>query len=515
MNRKSIAISMLLAVAAIAHADVKLPSVFNSKMVIQRDTSAPIWGWADPDEKVSVAGSWGAKAEIVADKNGKWQLKLATPPAGGPFSITVQGKNKLELADVLSGDVWLCSGQSNMFMSVLQSNDAQKEIAGANYPEIRLFKVKSAPSLIPISDPSAQWEVCSPSTVPGFSAAGYFFGRKLYQEMKIPIGLIQSSVNGTCIEAWTQMEKQINDPVVKSIKDNYDNQAKYYNAEAEKKKYEALRSEWEAKMTEWKKAGSKGKAPAPPSMVIHPHKQTNYPSNLYNGMINPIVPYAIKGAIWYQGESNARRVTTYRVQLERLITSWREVWNQGDFAFYFVQLPNFMKPWSLPVEENPWPMLREIFMDTAKEVPNTGMAITIDIGEANDIHPRNKQDVGDRLARVALYRTYDKKDIIWSGPVFKSCKFDGPRAIVSFDTGGAPLAVKGDKLQGFALVDDTGKTVKAEAVIQGDDTVVVSSPEIKKAVKVYYAWANNPVGVNLINKGGLPASPFRCSNLAK
>ena len=515
MDRRLSLIGALLVAAGIAEANVKLPAIFNNDMVIQRETAAPVWGWADPAEDVTVTGSWGAKAQTVAGKDGKWSVKLDTPKAGGPFTVTVQGKNKIELSNVLSGDVWFCSGQSNMQWNVANSNNGKQEIENAKYPGIRLFSVKLTPSQTPVNDTVGKWEPCSPASVGRFSAAGYFFGRKLHQDLKVPIGLINSSWGGTGIEAWTRLDKQIGDSAVKSLKDNYDKAVAAYTPEKAKAKFDAEKADWQKKMEEWKKNGSKGTAPRAPRLDPHPQKHQNYPANLYNGMVVPVLPFAIKGAIWYQGEHNSGKAGNYRAQMERLITSWREVWGCGDFAFYFVQLPNFMKPWTAPVEDGGWPMMREAFMRTAKEVPNTGMAITIDIGEADNIHPKNKQDVGDRLARLALHNTYGEKDVVWTGPIFKSAKFDGGKAVVTFENGGSPLAVKGDKIVGFALVDENGVTVKADAVIAGDDSVTVSAPEVKKAVMVYYAWANNPVGVNLINKAGLPASPFRFGSMPK
>ncbi len=322
--------------------------------------------------------------------------------------------------------------------------------------------------------------------------------------------MINSSWGGTCIEAWTPWSAQQNIPAAISRRSSYDRNAKKYDEAVEKEKFEKKKAEWQKKTAEWKAAGKKGRAPRRPRFYIHPHKNPNYPVNLYNGMINPILPFAIKGAIWYQGESNAGGAKYYRKQLEAMITAWRKVWQQGDFPVYFVQLPNFRTPAKNPVEDSSWPQLREAFMNTAKEVPNTGMAITMDIGEATNIHPKNKQDVGDRLARVALFKTYGKKAVVWTGPIYKRVKISGNKAIVTFENGGSPLAVKGqDPLKWFALVDAKGNTVAADAKITGPDTVEVSSPKVKQITMVYYAWANNPVGVNLINKAGLPASPFR------
>ncbi|MCF6177719.1 MAG: sialate O-acetylesterase [Victivallaceae bacterium] len=513
MNIKQIAfwlVGAVLLAGTVAMADVKLPAIFNSNMVIQRDVDAPIWGWGEPGEKITVTGSWGKSAEITTPKNGKWELKLATPNAGGPFTLTIQGKNRIELKNVLAGDVWLCSGQSNMAWTVKNSNNAKEEIAAANYPKIRLFKVRNKVSLTPLSDTSGIWSECTPVAVKNFSAAGYYFGRSLYKKLNVPIGLINSSWGGTCIEAWTPWSAQQNIPAAISRRSSYDRNAKKYDEAVEKEKFEKKKAEWQKKTAEWKAAGKKGRAPRRPRFYIHPHKNPNYPVNLYNGMINPILPFAIKGAIWYQGESNAGGAKYYRKQLEAMITAWRKVWQQGDFPVYFVQLPNFRTPAKNPVEDSSWPQLREAFMNTAKEVPNTGMAITMDIGEATNIHPKNKQDVGDRLARVALFKTYGKKAVVWTGPIYKRVKISGNKAIVTFENGGSPLAVKGqDPLKWFALVDAKGNTVAADAKITGPDTVEVSSPKVKQITMVYYAWANNPVGVNLINKAGLPASPFR------
>ncbi len=494
-------------------ADVKLPSFFADHMVFQRQTDAPVWGWADPDEKVRVSASWGAESATVAGPDGKWRVDLKTPEAGGPFTVTVEGRNTIRLQDVLVGEVWLCSGQSNMQMSVARANNAEKEIAAADFPNIRLLSVKLTTAVDPQSDCEIRqsWTACSPKTVGSFSAAGYFFGRKLYRELNVPIGLIHSSWGGTCIEAWTPWESQKDDPVVLSRKESYDRREKTYDPEKAKTRYERDRKAWRA----WLRGGRKGKQPRRPRAPVQPRKDRNYPSNLFNAMIHPLAPFAIRGAIWYQGEANAGRGEHYRVQLERLITSWRRLWGR-EFPFYFVQLPNFRKPWEAPVENGGWPAIRESFMKTALEVPKTGMAITIDIGEAGNIHPKNKQAVGDRLARLALHDVYGKTGFAWCGPIFKSCQFRDGRAVVRFDTGGAPLAVRGGgPLKGFALVGEDGIPVAADAVIQGPDTVIVSSPKVARPVMIYYAWANNPVGVNLVNAEDLPASPFRFGTIPK
>ncbi len=499
-------------VAATAQADVRLASLFSDHMILQQQTSAPIWGWAAPGEEVAVSASWGASASATAGDDGKWMARLKTPAAGGPFAVTVKGNNTIELKDVLVGEVWLCSGQSNMGMTVSRSRNAAEEIAAAKYPKIRLLSVRLTTANEP--QPECQvkpWAPCSPETVKNFTAAGYFFGRKLHKDLGVPVGLINSSWGGTCIEAWTPWESQKDDPIVQASKAWRDKRDATYDPDKAKAQYEKDRVAWR----EWIKGGKQGKQPRRPRRPVQPRKDHNYPSNLFNAMINPLVPFAIRGAIWYQGEANAGRGKHYRVQMERKITAWRKLWGY-DFPYYFVQLPNFRAPWKKPVENGGWPDIRESFTNTAKEVPNTGMAITIDIGEANNIHPKDKQDVGDRLARLALHQTYGKTGFAWCGPIAKSCEFRGGKAIVKFDTGGAPLAVKdGGELFGFALTGQNGVPVRAQAVIEGPDTVVASAPEVKQAAMVHYAWANNPVGVNLINAGGLPASPFRFGEMPK
>lgn len=496
-----------------ASSAIRVAPFFCNDMVIQRDVSAPIWGTGAPGEKISITASWGAAAETVADDGGKWMVPLSTPPAGGPFTITVQGSNTIVLNNVLSGDVWLCSGQSNMDMPMSLWGRAPersaKAIAVAGDPELRLFKIGMKASQTPRSRVNGHWRLCTSASVSGFSAAGYFFGQKLRSELNVAVGLIQSTWGGTGIEAWTPLDKQIQDPAVAAIKAGYDRRAEAYDLAAVKTAYVAAVKKWGAEDAAWRKAGSKGRPPKQPQMETPPLNDQNYPGNLYNGMIYPIVPFAMKGVIWYQGENNTGRCRHYEEQLGRLIASWRSVWKNEDLAFHFVQLPNFHKPWTGPVENGDWAVLREAFLNVNQSVRNTGMAITIDVGNADDIHPENKWDVGERLALIALYQTYGRTDGVWSGPVFESCEFKDGRAVVSFNTGGAPLAFKGDSLKGFALVGESGAPVYADAVIEKGNTVVVSSPEVKKASRVYYAWADNPTGANLINEGGLPSSPFR------
>ncbi len=495
-------------------AAVKLPAVFVDNMVLQRETNAPVWGWADAGEKVTVTGSWGAKADAVADKDGKWHVALNTPKAGGPFTLTVKGKNEIVIKDVLSGEVWLCSGQSNMAFPVRGSINALQEIKNANYPEIRLFKVNLNTSRKPADNCTGSWKVCTPQTVNGFSAVGFYFGREIFKQLKdVPVGLIQSAWGGTCVEAWTPWPVQETDKFALKIKSSFDKKAEAYDPEKAKEKYQKALAKWQKVVAERKKQKKKGRGPRKPRLAGPPLLDRNYPANLYNAMIHPLEGYAIRGAIWYQGERNAHNIadaTHYREQIATMISAWRKCWGQGDFPFYFVQLPNYRKPWTNPVEiKQAWPVIRESFMKAAQNVPDCDMAITIDVGEEKDIHPKNKQTVGDRLARLALNDIYGFKNIVRSGPVPVSAEKKDGKVIVTFNNGGSPLFCKGKELKGFALEDKKGKIGTAVAIIISDNQVEVSSAAITDPKMIYYAWADNPVGVNLTNKAGLPATTFR------
>jgi len=493
-------------------ADVKLEPVFGDNMVLQRNTSVNFWGTADSGEKVTISGSWGNSAEATADAYGKWKLQIKTPDAGGPFTVDIQGKNKITFKNVMSGEVWLCTGQSNMDCHMAFFKDTKEAIANSDYPDIRFFVVGKKSSNIPLETLKGSWALCTPKTTAGFSATGYFFGLKLYKELNIPIGLIECAWGGTRVEAWIPWEKQKDNPRLVRERENAAKQAEVYNEVEERKIYNEAKEKYKVALKAWNESDKK--APCPRHyrrFKQHPLKHANYSSNLYNGMTSPLIPYTVKGGVWYQGESNAGHANEYADQLGVMITSWREKWGQGDFPFYVVQLPGYKKAWTTPVEEGAsWALMREAFAAFAKNVPNTGMAITIDIGEASDIHPQQKSKVGERLARLALYKDYGKKDVVWTGPIMQSCEFKDGKAVIKFETGGSPLAVRNnEEIKGFALCDDNGEFIEADAKIIGDDTVEVISEKVKIPTIVYYAWAYNPEGVNLINKEGLPASPFR------
>ncbi len=492
---------LLLAGAGAAFADVKLPAVIGDNMVLQQGGKVSIWGWADPDEEVMVGVSWHSMMwAVTADKDGKWSFKMNPPKVGGPYEMTLTGKNTITIKNILVGEVWVCSGQSNMQMAVNRSANAEQEIAEAGYPKIRLFSVKRKVAEKPQSDCEGNWTECSPETAPGFSAVAYFFGRELHKQLDVPVGLIHTSWGGTPAEAWTKREVLEANPDCAPILKRYDDAVA---------RYPQAKKEHEQKLAEWKQATEKAKAegenpprrPRAPFGPGHPHS----PAGLYNAMIAPLIPYGIQGAIWYQGESNAGRAYQYRTLFPGMIKNWRDDWGRGEFPFLFVQLANFMKVKPEP-DESAWAELREAQSMTLA-LPNTGMAVIIDIGEADDIHPKNKQDVGKRLALWPLAGTYGKK-LVYSGPIYKSMKLDGNSIILSFDHAGGGLVAKGEEqLKGFSIAGADRKFVWADAKIEGG-TVVVSSDKVSEPAAVRYAWADNPV-CNLYNQEDLPASPFR------
>ena len=498
-----------------AMADVKPAGLFVDNMVIQRETKAPVWGWADAGEKVTVTGNWGASATTTAGNDGKWMVKLKTPKAGGPHTITLKGNNTIELKNVLSGDVWLCSGQSNMAWPVSKSTDPAEDIAKANYPQIRSFMVKRNPALAEADDCVGEWAVCSPKTVGNFSATAYFTGRELHKNLNVPIGLLTTCWGGTCVETWTPWSDQADDTFAQARRAPLDEAAKGYTPEKAQATYKTQLARWKKKVAEAKgnKEGKRGRAPRKPSIKGYPRLNQNYPGNLYNGMIHPLVPFAVKGAIWYQGESNTRvmaQAVHYRVQLARMVSSWRKAWGQS-IPFYAVQLPNFKNPQMNPVEtNNVWPMIRESFVHAANYTPDIFTCTMIDVGESNNIHPRNKQDVGRRMASTILNKTYAKKTP--TTPLMKSFKVEGDKVIITFDYMGSGLMAKGGELKTFAIAGADKKFVWADAKIvtkDGIDCIVVSSSDMKKPVAVRYAWADNPAECNLYSKEGFPASPFR------
>ena len=498
--------SMMFLTQNFAFAEVKLPSVISNNMILQQEIPAPIWGWAAADEELSIILRIQESDEEVfsgtvkADAKGNWRTELPATPAGGPYTITIAGSNTIEVADILFGEVWVCSGQSNMGWTVNQSNNAQEEIAAADYPNIRLFHIPRVASGLPSPDVPAEWRPTTSDSVRHFSAVAYYFGRHVHKEIDVPIGLIDTSWGGTRIEAWTAPDGFDMIPALSAISDEIKDINRNYRNRLPEKIAEI--EEW---ITETREALEKDSTIFKMPEITHPLTPHNRPTALYNHMVYPIVPFAIRGALWYQGESNMREEMMYHEKMKALIHGWRKVWGQGDFPFYFVQLA----PWGGYDRDDPThlPKIWEAQSATLS-VPNTGMVVTTDIGNVRDIHPRNKQDVGLRLAFWALAKTYGKDDLVCSGPLYKSMKVEGNKIRISFNHVGSGLESRdGEPLSWVQIAGEDKEFVDAVAEIDGD-TIVVSSEEVQSPVAVRLGW-NQSAEPNLMNQEGLPVSPFR------
>lgn len=489
-----------------ASAEVTLPSIISDNMVLQAGKPVAIWGKASPGEAVTVRLLSQEKA-ATADAEGRWRVTLDALESGGPYEMTVSGQNTIEITNILAGEVWLASGQSNMAMRVQQVNNSEEELAESSYPEIRLFLVPNVTARTPQDDVSGSWVECGPETVNNFSATAYFFGRHLHKNLGTPVGLINSSWSGSLCEAWVSAESLAGLESVQPLLrlwEKADASVVPEEMEAAKKKYEEDMAKWRELREKAASTGEPvGRAPRAP---FDPRSHYQHPSGLYNAMISPLLPYGIKGVIWYQGEGNSDRAYQYRSLFQTLITDWRGRFGQGDFPFLFVQLPNYREVSPVPTEED-WAELREA-QAMALSLPNTGMAITIDVGEAGDVHPKDKQSVGHRLALAARSVAYGE-DIVGSGPLYERMEVEGGTVRLYFKhVGGGLVARDTEELTVFAVAGGDRKFVWADARIDGD-TVVVSSSEVPEPVAVRYAWQSNPGVVNFYNQEGLPASPFR------
>jgi sialate O-acetylesterase len=496
--------TLMLACVLSSRAEVKLPSIFSDHMVLQKNAVVPVWGWADPGEQVT-ASLAGQTRTATADAAGNWRLQFENLSTTEPQTLKISGKNTIEIQDVLIGEVWLASGQSNMQLSVNEATNAWRERAEAKFPQIRMFTVGRHPATTPQTNCEGKWVVCAPETVGNFSAAGYFFARDIHNQLKVPVGVIHSSWGGTPIETWTSMPRMEGKAEFKPVFDFW--------AEKMRVPFDPVKAEaqYARALENWTNTAEKLKAagkPAPPlpQKQIEPRLDKNYPANLFNGMIAPIVGYGIRGAIWYQGENNAGATyaALYAEQLPLLIQDWRERWGQGDFYFGWVQLPNF-QPGTNSINAKNWPLIRECMLKSLS-VKNTGMAITIDVGEAFQIHPKNKQAVGHRLALWARAQVYGEK-IPYSGPLPAGQKIQGGKIIISFTHADGGLMAKAGELVGFKIAGADRVWHSANARIEGDQ-VIVWSDDVKSPVTVRYAWAANPV-CNLFNGAGLPATSFR------
>lgn len=471
-------------------ADVKLPNVFGDHMVLQQAQKNKVWGLAEAGEAVTVSIDKQVH-KATADAGGKWMIQLDPLPVGGPYVLKINGKNEIQFQDVLVGEVWICSGQSNMQWNVNSSNDADLERLTAKYPKIRMINFPQVGTQEPIWTHDRKWMVCTPETVGSFSAVGYFFARQLHETLDIPIGMINNAWGGSSCEAWVRRDLFAADEKYKPLLDRWSKMeaqfaelsAKQNPSEEEKKQLNGLRGQMGG---------------------------NSRPANIYNGVLKSHLGYGIRGAIWYQGESNASRGYQYRDLFPLMIKSWRDEWAQGDFPFYWVQLADFTQERPEPGDSD-WAELREAQTMTMK-LPNTGEAVIIDIGEGKDIHPKNKVDVGRRLARWALAKDYQVK-IPFHSPQYKSMEVQGNKAVLTFDyVDGGWRPFDTNEPRGFAIAGEDSKFVWASAKILPDGRVEVWSDKIAVPASVRYGWAHNPV-VNMYNGAGLPLTPFRTDNL--
>jgi sialate O-acetylesterase len=507
MRHTWLGLCLLLLVASPAAADPRLPAIFSDHMVLQQQMPLGVWGWAAPNERIEVRLR-AQRVATTADRDGRWRVTLAPEAAGGPDELVVAGATATtRFTDVLIGEVWVGSGQSNMQWEVRQAQDPEREIAAANHLRIRLFSVKRVTALEPQDDVTPMdaaptWMVATPASVTNFSAVGYFFAREVQRARDVPIGFIHSSWGGTPAEAWTRRDVLADDPALQPLLWQY----RRYEAEYPSGRYAherrqpvigpALRAHNQAHPTEPPVPGVNAPRGAPDD----PHR----PASLWNAMIAPITPFAIRGVLWYQGETNALRAWDYQRLMTAMIQDWRRAWNRGDLPFLFVQLANF-RPNPPAPGATWWAQVREAQRLTLA-LPNTAMASAIDIGNPLDIHPTNKQEVGRRLALAARAVAYGER-VVHAGPLYDGMTIEGGRVRVRFQHAGGGLVLDAGKGSSFVVAGVDGVFKAATAVVDGE-TVVVSSPDVAAPVAVRYAWEDDPV-TSLRNKEGLPASPFR------
>ena len=486
-------ILVLIILQAGAFADATLPSLLADHMVLQRGLPVHVWGMAAPQENVSVTFR-GETKNTTADELGRWSLYLSPGEAGGPFQMLVKAANQITLNDVLVGDVWVASGQSNMELPMTELNNAAAEIAAAQYPKIRIFRVEHRPSDFPTSNVDAKtWVACTPQSVADSSAVAYYFARDLYQKMNVPLGLIETFWGGTPAESWTSLHALSADAALMPV----------FAARSQMIKEQEstlLRQAQEERNYQQAVAQAKAEGKPEPGRSWHADFAAWAPAALFNGMIAPLTRFAIRGVIWYQGEANGGETANlYGRQLRTLINDWRTAWDEGECPFLLVQLAN----WTTGPDGR-WPEVRD-GQRQALALKNTGMAVTIDIGDAVDIHPKNKRDVGLRLALAARAIAYGEK-IEWSGPLYRQLTREEHALRVWFDHAEG-LTAKDGAVAGFEIAGADGKYVAAEGRIDGT-SVILSSATVPEPVSVRYAWAANPT-CNLYNREGLPASPFR------
>ncbi|MBB5032530.1 sialate O-acetylesterase [Prosthecobacter vanneervenii] len=505
---------LLSLLAVSARAELKLPAIIGDNMVLQQKQANPLWGWDAPGTEVTV--KFGPQTKTAkAGADGKWTVKLDAVPANAqPATISIKGSSAKELKNVLVGEVWVCSGQSNMGFNLNSTWDADLDIAQAKDAQLRLISVPQVGTQEIQNDFKGQWEECTPTSAAQFTAVGYHFGRVLREMLGVPVGLIDNAWGGSACEAWVKRDVLEKDPRFASIIARWKQTESTFTQEA----FDKQVADHKTKLAEWTKARAEAlkagkyftaQAPRPPQ---NPMTGQHRPGNLYAGVLHPTIGYGIKGAIWYQGESNASRAKEYRDLFPFMIEHWRKEWKQGDFPFYWVQLADYKAYKTEPVESD-WAELREAQTLTIRKLPHTGQCVITDLGEANDIHPKNKRDVAERLARWALVQDYGQQ-LVYRSPELKDAKFEGGKALLTFDYAPQGLrTVDTDDVKGFAICGEDKKWVWAKASIiggskKGTNQIEVSAEGITKPVAVRYAWADNPV-CNVYSAEGLPVTPFR------
>ncbi len=529
VSRCATACLLLFALIPTTNAEVRLPGFFSDHMILQQQTKNAIWGWAEPGETVTVSASWGGSASATTGKEGRWKLFMPTPGHRIGESLIVRGRNEIWIKNVAVGEVWLCAGQSNMGWSTGNSFAAEGE-ADVDLPNLRIYRSEREHWHEPLEenrDRLARWKPCDPKAAAETSAVAYWFGKTLHQKLGVPVGIIQRAYAGTPVEGWMPWEIQKSDPRAVAHRRRYDDNAQRIlsrDADAGKKALVAFGQEladYNARIDAGETMKNAVKQLAPPIITKPADLGHQYPAHIYNAMIHPVRGYGIRGMIWYQGERNSKNAPQafhYREQLGRLIRHYRESWHREsdgnvarDFPFQFTQLPGWNPAQTRPVEgvEAPWVVNRESMRLVERDVPNTGMAVAIDTGDAVELHPKNKQPLGIRHALLALANTYGRK-VVGSGPRFESHAVKGGKVVLNFSSvGGGLMAGRDGELDSFAIAGDDRVWHWAETAIVGD-SVAVSSPKVPNPKAVRYAWAMNPSQRNLLyNREGLPASPFR------
>jgi sialate O-acetylesterase len=506
---KSILCSLVLFAAPMpCLAGLKLPYLFSDGMVLQQQTSAKVWGWSDAGAKITVEFA-GNEYATRADAKGDWMVEMKGLKAQTQGSVLVvkTPDDKKVINDVVVGEVWLASGQSNMEWRVASSGGAKEEIASAKDPLLRVFVSANVAENTPQKDWQGGWKTTRPENTANFTAVGYYFARKLRAELEVPVGIVECAWGGKPVEAFTSEQALSKLPIGKELLAKKAAATKGYDPKKAEEQFQKQLKAYKEKLAAWQKE-KKGRKPRGPRRLPDPGKNPSMPSTIYHGMIAPLVGYGNRGAIWYQGESNARppTATHYEELLGCMVADWRQRWGY-DLSFYWVQLANFREATKEPGVESDWVVVQDEMRKALKSIPKGGMAVINDIGDARDIHPRNKKDVGERLARWALHQDYGKKDVIVSGPLYSGVKKMNGKLAITFDHAKGLKSRDGHPLKRFEIAGADGKWHWAEAKIEGE-TVVLSHAGLKDPVKARYAWASNPEGANLVNGEGLPASCF-------